>query len=83
MPSVHTEPLHASYAACAYSGSYWPISLLQEFTLRMAAHGHSVSSSMMIGDRDYATQQLAHAHCLADSHLRDLAMALFHHFENR
>lgn len=83
MPSVYTLPAHGSYAACAYSsGRYWPSGLLQEFTLRMASHGHSVSGSMMIGDHDYATQQLAHAHCMADGHLRDLAMALFHHFEN-
>lgn len=33
---------------------YWPTGLLEAFTLQMASHGHSVSSSMMMGDRRYA-----------------------------
>ena len=29
---------------------YWPTGLLEAFTLQMASHGHSVSSSMMMGE---------------------------------
>ncbi len=61
--------------------SYWPEGLLEAFSLRMAAHGFCVSSSMMMGDKRYALEQLDTAHCLADDGLRDLAMALFRHFE--
>ena len=60
---------------------YWPTDLLEAFTLQMASHGHSVSSSMMMGDRRYALEQLVHAHSLADDYLHDLAMSLFRHFE--
>lgn len=62
---------------------YWPADLLQAFTLQMSSHGFSVSSSMMMGDRDYAVEQLAHAHTMADGRLRDLALQLFHHFERQ
>lgn len=62
---------------------YWPRSELQAFTLRMAAHGFCVSSSMMLGDRRYALEQLRSAHAMADDELRGLAMALFSHFEQR
>ena len=75
----------ASFAAAAvdHDGSYWPRHALQAFTLRMASHGLCVSSSMMLGDRCYALEQLAHAHALADDELRGLAMELFRHFERR
>ncbi|NBS46688.1 MAG: hypothetical protein EBS99_06600 [Betaproteobacteria bacterium] len=62
---------------------YWPLSLLEAFTLQMSAHGHSVSVSMMLGDRVYALEQLAHAHTLSDDRLHDLTMALFAHFERQ
>ena len=73
-PSVYEPPAE---------GGYWPPSALQAFTLRMASHGLCVSSSMMLGDRCYALEQLAHAHALADDELRGLAMELFRHFERR
>lgn len=60
---------------------YWPDDLLRAFTLSMAAHGLSVSASMMLGDRRYALETLAFAHTMADAPLRELAMALFRHFE--
>ena len=62
---------------------YWPRSALQAFTLRMSSHGLCVSSSMMLGDRRYALEQLAYAHAMADDELRGLAMELFRHFERR
>ena len=62
---------------------YWPLSLLEAFTLQMSAHGHSVSVSMMLGDRVYALEQLAHAHTLHDDRLHDLTMDLFVHFERQ
>ena len=73
-PSVYGPPAE---------GGYWPPSALQAFTLRMASHGLCVSSSMMLGDRCYALEQLSHAHSLADDDLRDLAMELFRFFERR
>ncbi len=73
-PSVYEPPAE---------GGYWPPSALQAFTLRMASHGLCVSSSMMLGDRCYALEQLSHAHSLADDDLRDLAMELFRFFERR
>lgn len=71
----------ASSRAYGQNVGYWPLGLLEAFTLRMSSHGHCVSSNMMMGDPGYAVQQLAHAHSLSDEGLRDLAMALFHHFE--
>lgn len=69
--------------AAGEEDSYWPRNALQAFTLRMAAHGLCVSSSMMLGDRRYALEQLRYAHALADDELRGLAMELFRHFECR
>ncbi len=62
------------------SSTYWPIGVMQAFTLRMASHGLCVSSAMMLGDRRYAQDQLAYAHTLNDDSLRELAVALFQHF---
>lgn len=59
----------------------WPDEALQAFVLRMADHGHCISRTFMKFDRAYALEQLRHAHTLADAHLRELAMALFRHFE--
>ena len=63
--------------------AYWPRNALQAFTLRMAAHGHSVSNNMMLGDRRYALEQLSYAHSMADGELQGLAMELFRHFEKK
>lgn len=56
--------------------SYWPGQFLHAFTLQMAAHGHSVSASMMMGDARYAKEQLAHAGRMEDATLRSLAQEL-------
>jgi hypothetical protein len=61
---------------------YCPTQLLGSFTLLMAGHGRSVSSSMMLGDREYAMWQLARAHALADDQLRAIAVRLFAYFDD-
>jgi hypothetical protein len=65
------------------ASGYWPADVLEAFTLQMSSHGFSVSSSMMLGDRRYAIEQLALAHTLSDDRLRELAVQLFQHFERR
>jgi hypothetical protein len=90
--SQHQE--HAMYASAnAFSPlprrafldatGYWPADLLEAFSLQMSSHGFSVSASMMLGDRRYAIEQLALAHTLSDDRLRELAVALFQHFERQ
>lgn len=61
----------------------WPSELLESFSLRMASHGMCVSRALMLCDRRYALQQLAHAHNMADDTLRRMAVQLFRHFEAR
>lgn len=84
-PAAH--PVVASAVDAGQSGfslspaAYWPMGLVEAFALRMAGHGHSVSVSMMIGDRGYALDQLEHAHTLADERLHRLAMELFSHYQ--
>ncbi len=58
-----------------------PDDLLRAFTLGMASHGLSVSTSMMMDNRRYALETLAFAHSLADAALHELAMGLFRRFE--
>lgn len=61
----------------------WPQDLLEAFSLRMAAHGMSLSRPLMLCDRPYALQQLVHAQNMADASLRDLAKQLLTHFDFR
>ena len=61
----------------------WPRELLETFTLRMASHGMCVSRALMLCDRRYALEQLAHASNLADETLHLMAEQLFRHFEAR
>lgn len=60
---------------------YCPTELLGTFTLLMAGHGRCVSSSMMLGDREYAMWQLARAQTLPDEELRRVAVRLFAYFD--
>lgn len=76
-PSLLPAPAPLPRGATAY----WPLGLLEAFTLQMASHGLSVSGCLMMGDRRYALDQLVHAHSLADDALHDMAMALFKHLE--
>lgn len=63
------------------AGTYWPAETLNVFMLRMAAAGHCVNAAMMLGDRDYALQQLTVALALQDQALRDLASELRSYFK--
>ena len=65
----------------AHSSHYCPTELLGSFTLLMAGHGRCVSSSMMLGDREYAMWQLARAQTMADEELRRVAIRLFAYFD--
>lgn len=70
-----------SSGECAQHPRYWPSDLLYSFTLQMAARGFCVSASMMLGDRQYALEQLAQAHTLNDDDLRAMAVKLFTYFD--
>jgi dienelactone hydrolase len=78
-----SRPIAPSAYDLAGHDGYWPQNALQAFTLRMASHGLCVSTSMMLGDRRYALEQLGHAHAMADDELRGLAVELFRHFERK
>jgi hypothetical protein len=61
---------------------YCPTHLLATFALLMSGHGRCVNTSMMLGDREYAMWQLARAHTMADSQLREVAARLFAYFDD-
>ncbi len=46
---------------------YWNPELLSSFTFLMSGHGRPVCASMMLGDADYAREQLRRA-CTLDHH---------------
>lgn len=60
---------------------YCPTELLASFTLLMAGHGRCVHAAMMLGDREYAMWQLAHAQALGDPQLAQVAARLFAWFD--
>lgn len=70
------------FAPVPSSTRYCPTQLLGDFTLLMAGHGRCVSSSMMLGDREYAMWQLARAQTLPDEELRRVAVRLFAYFDD-
>jgi len=61
---------------------YCPAEMLSAFALLMAGHGRCVCTSMMLGDREYAMWQLARAHTLGDTELREVAARLFAYFDD-
>lgn len=61
--------------------SYWPCEMLNAFVLRMAAQGHCVSMSMMLGHHPYALERLSVALAVPDPALRQLALQLQPYFE--
>ena len=61
----------------------WPPELLEAFSLRMASHGMSICRALMLSDKCYALQQLAHGQTLGDDTLRLMSVQLFRHFESR
>ena len=68
-------------AAGGPPATYWPCELLNAFALKMAASGHCVNMSMMLGHRPYALEQLALARGAADEELHHLAAQLQAYFE--
>ena len=61
--------------------TYWPCELLNDFVLRMAAQGHCVNMSMMLGHRPYALERLALAAQAPDASLQELAGQLQPYFD--
>ena len=64
-----------------HTHTYWPCELLNDFVLRMAAQGHCVNMSMMLGHRPYALERLALAAQGPDASLQDLAGQLRPYFD--
>ena len=73
----------ASDADCHahHTHTYWPCELLNDFVLRMAAQGHCVNMSMMLGHRPYALERLALAAQAPDGSLQELAGQLRPYFD--
>ena len=63
------------------TNTYWPCELLNDFVLRMAAQGHCVNMSMMLGHRPYALERLALAAQGPDNSLQELAGQLRPYFD--
>lgn len=82
-PGAEPQRMDAAGVLGYSRASYWPVGPLQAFTLRMASHGVCVSSAMMLGDKQYAMEQLTRAHTLDDDTLRELAVILFGEFGKR
>ncbi len=61
--------------------AYWPQHELDSFILQMAGHGHCVHSAMMLGDFDYAREQLALAVATGCPKLRALGERLSAYFD--
>ncbi|HVL46291.1 MAG TPA: hypothetical protein VM407_15830 [Acidovorax sp.] len=76
-----TTAPQAADADCQAHHTYWPCELLNAFVLRMAAHGHCVSLSMMLGHRPYALERLTLAAQVPDACLQELAGQLRPYFE--
>ena len=64
-----------------HTHTYWPCELLNDFVLRMAAQGHCVNMSMMLGHRPYALERLALAAQGPDDSLQELAGQLQPYFD--
>jgi hypothetical protein len=60
---------------------YWPCELLNAFALRMAASGHCVNMSMMLGHHPYALEQLALASGMQNGDLHRLVAQLQAYFQ--
>ena len=69
------------HAHHAHTNTYWPCELLNDFVLRMAAQGHCVNMSMMLGHRPYALERLALAAQAPDASLQELAGQLRPYFD--
>ncbi|MEY4884508.1 MAG: hypothetical protein RIS34_2362 [Pseudomonadota bacterium] len=67
-------PEMSTYGADASKA--WLTGPLETFSLCMASYGLCVSSTLMLDDKQYATQQISCAQTLADETLSELAVAL-------
>ena len=79
--SRSTPAQHSADADCQAHHTYWPCDLLNTFVLRMAAQGHCVNLSMMLGHRPYALERLALAASAPDTGLQELATHVRPYFE--
>ncbi|WP_159911012.1 hypothetical protein [Pantoea sp. 18069] len=61
--------------------AYWPQHELDAFILQMAGHGRAVHAAMMLGDFDYARQQLAAAQSIGCPQLHRLSARLCAYFD--
>ncbi len=61
---------------------YWPAHALDAFLLQMAARGHCISATMMLGDRHYALDQLQHARALSGDALQSAVRELSDYFQD-
>lgn len=80
-PALQQDPAGHDEGA-AQLARYCPAGLLNDFALLMAGHGRCVSTSMMLGDRSYAMEQLARARAMQDLQLQVLAARLSAYFED-
>lgn len=62
--------------------AYWPQHELDSFILQMAGHGHCVHAAMMLGDLNYAREQLAMAVATGCPKLRALGERLSAYFDH-
>ena len=81
-PAATSLDASDEYDAMPDMTRYCPMQLLAAFSLLMAGHGRSISTAMMLGDREYAMWQLARAHTLDDPELRVVAAKLFGYFDD-
>ncbi|RYX93526.1 MAG: hypothetical protein EOO28_18160 [Comamonadaceae bacterium] len=79
--AAHRDPSHGPSHGFSHC-RYWPSDLLAAFTLQMAARGHSVNTSMMLGSREYAMEKLTQAHLLNDKQLGELSARMFEYFDD-
>ncbi len=62
---------------------YWDPELLSSFTFLMAGHGTPVCASMMLGDAEYAREQLRLACTLDDHALQQTAVEMLSGFTHQ
>ena len=77
----HAHHTHTNTNTNTNTNTYWPCELLNDFVLRMAAQGHCVNMSMMLGHRPYALERLALAAQAPDASLQELADQLQPYFD--
>jgi hypothetical protein len=61
---------------------YWDPEMLSSFTFLMAGHGSPVCASMMLGDAEYAREQLRLACTLDDRMLQQVAVQMLSGFSH-